>query len=69
MICRIGNGHKDLVGQEFFSNIFEQPLKHKTWNLKQKNLMAALRNGTVIDHIPSSRLFKAVDLLGIEKLG
>jgi len=37
---------------------------------KNKELaVAALRNGTVIDHIPSSALFKAVDLLGIEKLG
>ncbi len=30
--------------------------------------VAALRNGTVIDHIPSSALFKAVKILGIEKL-
>ncbi len=36
---------------------------------KNKELaVAALRNGTVIDHIPSSALFKAVDLPGIEKL-
>ena len=30
--------------------------------------VAALRNGTVIDHIPSAVLFKAVKILGIEHL-
>lgn len=35
---------------------------------KKELAVAALRNGTVIDHIPSSSLFKAVKLLGIEKL-
>lgn len=30
--------------------------------------VAALKNGTVIDHIPSSALFKAVRILGIEHL-
>jgi aspartate carbamoyltransferase regulatory subunit len=30
--------------------------------------IAALQNGTVIDHIPSDQLFKVVSLLGIEKL-
>jgi len=35
---------------------------------KKELAVAALRNGTVIDHIPSSSLFKAVRLLGIEKL-
>ncbi len=36
---------------------------------KKKELaVAALRNGTVIDHIPSEALFKAVDLLGIADL-
>lgn len=35
---------------------------------KKELAVAALRNGTVIDHIPSSALFKAVKILGIEKL-
>ena len=36
---------------------------------KKKELaVAALRNGTVIDRIPSSALFQAVKILGIEKL-
>lgn len=35
---------------------------------KKELAVAALRNGTVIDHIPSSVLFKAVDLLGIARL-
>ena len=35
---------------------------------KKELAVAALRNGTVIDHIPSSVLFKAVKILGIEKL-
>lgn len=30
--------------------------------------VAALRNGTVIDHIPAHLVFKVVNLLGIEKL-
>ncbi|MBO4944276.1 MAG: aspartate carbamoyltransferase regulatory subunit [Muribaculaceae bacterium] len=36
---------------------------------KKKELaVAALKNGTVIDHIPSEQLFRAVKILGIEKL-
>lgn len=36
---------------------------------KKKELaVAALRNGTVIDHIPASALFKAVELLGLSRL-
>jgi len=38
-------------------------LKHK-----EELAVAALRNGTVIDHIPSAALFKAVHILGIEHL-
>lgn len=37
-------------------------------NNKKELAVAALRNGTVIDRIPSSVLFQAVRLLGIEKL-
>ena len=35
---------------------------------KKELAVAALRNGTVIDHIPSAVLFKAVKILGIESL-
>lgn len=35
---------------------------------KKELAVAALQNGTVIDRIPSSALFQAVKLLGIEKL-
>jgi len=35
---------------------------------KKELQIAALQNGTVIDHIPSNQLFKVVSLLGIEKL-
>ncbi len=35
---------------------------------KKELAVASLRNGTVIDRIPSSALFKAVKILGIEKL-
>lgn len=38
-----------------------------TDNIKELQI-AALQNGTVIDHIPSDQLFKVVSLLGIEKL-
>lgn len=37
-------------------------------NQKKELAVAALKNGTVIDRIPSSVLFQAVRLLGIEKL-
>ena len=35
---------------------------------KKELAVAALRNGTVIDRIPSSVLFEAVRILGIERL-
>jgi len=35
---------------------------------KKELQVAALQNGTAIDHIPSEQLFKVVSLLGIEKL-
>lgn len=35
---------------------------------KKELAVAALRHGTVIDHIPASVLFKAVDLLGIANI-
>lgn len=35
---------------------------------KKELAVAALQNGTVIDHIPSAALFKAVRILGIEEL-
>lgn len=37
-------------------------------NDKQQLLVAALQNGTVIDHIPTDKLFTIVSLLGIEKM-
>ncbi|MCL1934410.1 MAG: aspartate carbamoyltransferase regulatory subunit [Candidatus Azobacteroides sp.] len=37
-------------------------------NSKTALQVAALRNGTAIDHIPSEQLFKVVSLLEIEKL-
>lgn len=36
--------------------------------MKKELAVAALQNGTVIDHIPSHVLFKVVELLGIEKM-
>jgi aspartate carbamoyltransferase regulatory subunit len=33
---------------------------------KQELQVAALENGTVIDHIPSEKLFTVVSLLGLE---
>ncbi len=40
-----------------------------TKNVSKSQLaVAALRNGTVIDHIPSDVLFKAVKILGIENI-
>ena len=33
---------------------------------KKELKVAALENGTVIDHIPSSQLFKVVSILGLE---
>lgn len=40
---------------------------HKTPN--QELLVAAIKDGTVIDHIPSSRIFDVVSLLGLQGLG
>ncbi len=37
-------------------------------NNKKELAVAALRSGTVIDHIPGTALFKAVKILGIEKM-
>jgi aspartate carbamoyltransferase regulatory subunit len=39
---------------------------NKTAN--QELLVAAIKDGTVIDHIPSSRIFDVVNLLGLQKL-
>jgi aspartate carbamoyltransferase regulatory subunit len=39
------------------------------YKLKKEELaVAALENGTVIDHIPTQSLFKVVNLLGIKNL-
>ena len=35
---------------------------------KKEMQVAALENGTVIDHIPSDKLFTVVSLLGLEHL-
>ncbi|MBQ8674565.1 MAG: aspartate carbamoyltransferase regulatory subunit [Bacteroides sp.] len=37
-------------------------------NDKKELQVAALENGTVIDHIPSEKLFTVVSLLGLEKM-
>ena len=34
---------------------------------RQELLVAALENGTVIDHIPSDKLFEVVSLLHLER--
>lgn len=36
--------------------------------IKKELAVAALKNGTVIDHIPAQSLFKVVSLLGVENL-
>ena len=35
---------------------------------RQELLVAALQNGTVIDHIPSNKLFQVVNLLHLENM-
>ena len=37
-------------------------------NTKKELEVAALENGTVIDHIPSNVLFKVVDILGLDQI-
>ena len=37
-------------------------------NDKKELQVAALENGTVIDHIPSEKLFTVVSLLGLEHM-
>ena len=35
---------------------------------RQEMVVAALQNGTVIDHIPSAKLFKVINVLHLEKM-
>ena len=35
---------------------------------RQELQVAALQNGTVIDHIPSSKIFEVINLLHLEKV-
>ena len=35
---------------------------------RQELLVAALENGTVIDHIPSAKLFEVINLLQVEEM-
>jgi len=35
---------------------------------RQEMLVAALQNGTVIDHIPSEKIFKVINVLHLEKM-
>ncbi len=34
----------------------------------KKLQVSAIENGTVIDHIPASNLFKVIDILGLDKI-
>ena len=47
-----------------------KPKKHKeqSKNKVRQVTISALKNGTVIDHIPPSATFKVIELLGLEKL-
>ncbi len=35
---------------------------------KDKLLVSAIKNGTVIDHVPAHHLFKVISMLGLEKI-
>ena len=35
---------------------------------KKERLVAAIENGTVIDHIPADKTYQVVTLLGLDKL-
>lgn len=35
---------------------------------KDKLLVSAIKNGTVIDHVPAQHLFKVISMLGLEKI-
>jgi aspartate carbamoyltransferase regulatory subunit len=37
-------------------------------NIKKKLKVSAIKNGTVIDHIPSRNLFKVISILGLDKI-
>ena len=37
-------------------------------NNKKEMLVAAIKNGTVIDHIPTEKTYQVVSLLGLEQL-
>src|SRR6056297_580318 len=34
----------------------------------KKLLVSAIKNGTVIDHIPANHLFKVIEILGLDKI-
>jgi aspartate carbamoyltransferase regulatory subunit len=36
---------------------------------KKELKVSAIRNGTVIDHIPSQNLFSVINILGLNKIG
>ena len=36
---------------------------------KEEFVVSAIKNGTVIDHIPPQSLFKVISILGLEKIG
>jgi aspartate carbamoyltransferase regulatory subunit len=36
---------------------------------KEQLVVSAIRNGTVIDHIPAGLLFNVIDILGLQKIG
>jgi aspartate carbamoyltransferase regulatory subunit len=37
-------------------------------NIKKKLKVSAIKNGTVIDHIPAQNLFKVISILGLDKI-
>ena len=37
-------------------------------NIKKKLKVSAIKNGTVIDHIPARNLFKVITILGLDKI-
>ncbi len=37
-------------------------------NIKKKLKVSAIKNGTVIDHIPAKNLFKVITILGLDKI-
>ncbi len=70
MLAKLSFAEHWALSKADFANRFNHKKNRKSTMVKEKKelAVAALENGTVIDHIPSESLFKVVELLNIKSL-